>query len=911
MFTLRFTKKSSVVAVALAIGIMHAALAQNEAPAPAKSEFKRITVTGSNIKRVDVETASPVQIITREEMVRGGATSLNEVLRNISANVGGIDENRSNGFSAGAAGLNLRGLGTQATLVLINGRRLAAYAQPEYQTTFVDLNSVPIGAVERIEVLKDGASAIYGSEAMAGVVNIIMRDSFEGAMIDGSIGESVYKDGRQVRSSISVGGGSLVEDHFNAYATLDIRQRKSMYIGNRPDYIGTQNWTQWGYKDARSIYSFPGNIYWTDKATGKFTARTLSTNCPADRLTPAAVFLGAGATGEYCNFDDLKDGSFNSAGKTDRIGITSRATWQPNENVTVFAEAMLNQNKAVVTGNLHWIAGQNGQPTPALPITHPQYPKELIGPDGKTLAGGNGTVRVRAQFSDFPGQGQDNVTNFARYLLGSKGAISTWDWETAVLVNTSKVTSNNSSGVLLTPFVNAYKNGTLIFGGPNNAALFDSVKTQSSSDFSSGVYQWDAKLSGEIMSLPAGPLNMASGVEVRKEFLDTNPDPQSVAGELYHQAQSAPGFSNSRNIASLYTELSIPVLKNLEGSFAVRHDRYSDYGSSTTPKLGLKWNLSSALMLRGTVASGFRAPTLVENSTDVRNAFTTVLDPERCNAQFKEGCTWQSPYQSGANPDLQPETANSFTLGTVWEPTGWFNATVDLFRIKRMNEIGVYDIDKVLADPARYASDPAVQITRAPLTDVDRAAGATAGTITNIKSLLTNISITELRGMDIDLRGKFNMGEYGQLKPYVNLMYTMSYKSAPSPTDDLIEYAGTRGQPEVKAALGMDWKKAAWQLSADVVFIGKMSSKDDFTQPCTVGEEGYEDLCNGIPSFTTINIGGSYKGFKDWKISAAIQNVLNTTPPFVPYTTRGIGYYAPLHDATGRYLQLTAEYRFK
>ncbi len=907
MLTVRFAKKTSVLAVALALGTMTAALAQTAEPA---AELSRITVTGSNIKRINLETASPVQIITREEMVRGGATSLNEVLRTISANVGGIDENRTGGFSAGAAGLNLRGIGSQATLMLINGRRLAAYAQPEFQTTFVDLNSIPIGAVERIEVLKDGASAIYGSEAMAGVVNIILRDSFEGLMVDGSIGESVYKDGRQLRSSVSFGGGSLVEDHFNAYATIDVRQRKPMYIGNRPDYIGTQNWEQWGYKDNRNIYSFPGNIYWTDKATNKFTARTLDPNCPADRLVPAAVFFGAGATGQYCNFDDLKDGSFNSAGKTDRIGITSRATWQPNADITVFAEAMLNRNKAIVTGNLHWIAGQTGQPTPALPITHPQYPKELIGPGGKTLAGGNGTVRVRASIADFPGQGQENTTDFARYLLGTKGAIKTWDWETALLVNTSKVSSFSSSGVLLTPFVNAYKNGTFIMGGPNNAAVFDSVKTQSASAFSSGVYQWDAKLSGELFTLPAGPLSMASGLEIRKEFLETNPDPQSVAGELYHTASSPPGFSNSRNITSLYTELSIPILKSLEAQLAARHDRYSDYGTSTTPKLGLKWNVSPALMVRSTFAAGFRAPTLVENSTDIRNAFVNgVLDPARCNDKFKEGCSTSSPYQSGANPNLKPETANSFTFGTVWEPTTWLNASVDVWRIKRVDEIGTYNLDKVLADPARYANDPAVQITRNPLTDLDRAAGATAGEITNIKSLLTNVSVTDIRGIDIDLQGKFNLGEYGRLTPRLNLMYTMSYKNAPSPTDDLIEYAGTRGTPEVQANLGVGWKKAAWQLSADVNFVGKMSSKDDFTQPCAVGEEGYQDLCNGIPSFTTVNLGGSYSGFKDWKISASMQNAFNRTPPFVPYS--GLGFYRPLHNAMGRYIQVTAEYRFK
>lgn len=906
----KFALKASVLAVAAALGAMGTVHAQDSAKKEA--QLQKVTVTGSNIKRVNVETASPIQIITKEELVRGGATSLNEVLRNISSNVGGINEDRTGGFSAGAAGLNLRGIGSQATLMLINGRRLAAYAQPEFQTTFVDLNSIPIGAVERIEILKDGASAIYGSEAMAGVVNIILRNSFEGLVIDGSVGRSEYGDGQQVRSSVSAGVGSLIEDHFNAYVTLDVRQRKPMFFSNRPDYIGTQNWTPWGYADKRNLYTFPGNIYWTDKATNTFVSRTFDKNCPADRLVPATVFFGASAKGSACVFDDLKDGTFNSSGKTDRVGLTGKFTWQVNEATSVFGEAMLNQNKARITGNLHWVAGQTGQPTPALPITHPQYPKELIDPvTGKTLAGGNGTVRVRAQLLDFPGQGQENTTDFARYLLGTKGSLSSFDWETALLHNTSKVSSLNTSAILLTPFVNAYKNGTFLFGETaKNQSLYNSITTSAVNEFRSGVTQWDAKVTGELGSLPGGPVSMAAGLEVRREFLETSPDPQAVAGELYHQAQLPPGFSNSRNVSSVYTELSIPVLRQVEAQLAARHDRYSDYGSSTTPKLGVKWNVTPEFLLRSTMASGFRAPTLVENSTDVRNAFLNGFrDPARCNATFKGGCSTSSPYQSGANPNLKPETGNSWTLGFVWEPATWLNASVDIWRIRRNDEIGTYNIEKVLSNPARYAGDPAVSVTRAALTDADRAAGATAGEITMIKSLLTNVAVTDTRGVDVDLRGKFNLGEYGRLEPRLQVMFNTSYLNAPSPDDALIEYVGARGTPRVQANLGVTWKKAAWQVSADVEHMGSMSSQSDFTEPCDLEKEGYPDLCQGIASFNRVNLGVSYSGFKDWKLRGTVQNLFNKMPPFVPYN--GLGYYSALHSAMGRYFQITAEYTFK
>jgi iron complex outermembrane receptor protein len=887
--------------------------AKQEAAKAAPAEVQKVYVTGSNIRRINIESASPVQIITREEMVRGGATSLTEVLKGISSNVGGIDENRTSGFTSGASGLNLRGIGSQATLVLINGRRLASYAQPEFQTTFVDLNSVPIGAVDRIEVLKDGASAIYGSEAMAGVVNIILRDNFQGLETGGSYGKSSRHDGAQSRASISFGGGSLVEDHFNAYATLDVRNRKPMLLRNRDDYIGTEDWRPWGYKDGRSIYTYPGNIYWTDKATNKFVIRPLGNACAANRLVPASDIFGAGTQGSACVFDDFQDSKYDSAPTTDRIGLTSRLTWQPNANLTVWSELMLNQNKSQLSGLPHWVAGSNGQETPALPITHPQYPKDLIDPvTGKTLAGGNGTVRVRASLTDFPGQGQDNTTNFVRYLAGVKGSVGTWDWESAFLYNSSKVDSKSTAGILDTPFVDAYKTGKFIFGG-DNSALYSQILTNSASKFSSSMTQLDAKVSGELMTLPAGAVGIAAGVEMRREALETDPDPQAIAGELYHTAQSPPGFSNSRRTASMYGEATVPLFKSLEAQLAARYDHYSDYGHSFTPKVGLKWTVVPALMVRGTYAEGFRAPTLVENSTDVRHAFINGFkDPARCNDAFKDGCQWSSPYDSGANPALKPETAKSFTMGAVWEPTNWLYTSVDIWRIKRINEISTYDLDRVLADPARYANDPAIEITRDPLTATDKAAGATAGEITNIKSLLTNVSLTDIRGVDLQVKGTFNMGEWGTFVPDLNVQYTKSYLFAPSPLDSLTQYAGTRGTPKYQATLGMSWKKNAWTVSADTTYVGKMASKPDFTLPCQLEDEGYPELCNGIASFTTVDFGASYKGlfgYKNLKLSLAIQNVFDRKPPFAPYD--GLGFYQPLHNAMGRYFQVSAEYRFK
>jgi iron complex outermembrane receptor protein len=551
-----------------------------------------------------------------------------------------------------------------------------------------------------------------------------------------------------------------------------------------------------------------------------------------------------------------------------------------------------------------------------LPITHPQYPKDLIDPvTGKTLAGGNGTVRVRASLKDFPGQGQENTTDFTRTLVGIKGSLGSWDWESAALASVSKVSSLNTSAILATPFINAYKNGTFIFGNSTgNAGLYSSITTDAIDSFKSTLYQVDAKLNGELFNLPAGAVGVATGVELRRESLSTAPDPRSVAGELYHLAQSPPGFENSRSIASVYAEMTVPVLKSLEAQLAVRHDHYSDYGNSTTPKVGVKWSITPRYVVRGTYAEGFRAPTLVENSTDVRHAFVGFNDPLRCNATFKIGCSSSSAYDSGANPALAPETAKSYTLGLAMEPTDWLFATVDAWRIRRDNEISTYDLNRVLADPVRYANNPAAVVVRNPLTASDAAAGAKAGEVTLIKLLLTNVAVTDVRGIDVELKGKFNFGEYGRVEPRLQVAYMSSYKNAPSPEDEQIEYIGTRGTPKFQATFGVAWKKATWQLSADAVYVGNMASVGDFSVECVYKTQGYPALCdNGLASFTVVNLGGSYTGFmgnKNLKLGFAVQNAFDRKPPFNPYSS-ALGFYQPLHSSMGRYFQVSADYSFK
>jgi iron complex outermembrane receptor protein len=252
--------------------LLPSAQAQDAPAAPAAapaSTLNRVEVTGSRIKRVDAETPAPVQVITREQIDRSGVTSVAEALKRLPAgNVGAFNENTVASFTPGAAGVSLRGLGAQATLVLIDGRRTAPYGlAANGQQTFVDVNTIPLEMVERIEVLLDGASAIYGSDAIGGVVNIILKKDYTGTQLAAGFGLTSRSDGQSKRLSFTVGRGSLAADNYNFFANITHEDQASVKASRRPN-TRTADYSRFGLDDTRSEYSYPGNLY--DYDTGDF-----------------------------------------------------------------------------------------------------------------------------------------------------------------------------------------------------------------------------------------------------------------------------------------------------------------------------------------------------------------------------------------------------------------------------------------------------------------------------------------------------------------------------------------------------------------------------------------------------------------------------------------------------------------
>ncbi|MBU6437959.1 MAG: TonB-dependent receptor plug domain-containing protein, partial [Betaproteobacteria bacterium] len=390
---------------------------------------ERIEVTGSNIKRVSVETVAPVEIITREQIERTGQPTIAEVLRNIPSNTGGsFGESFSNSFAPGAAGISLRGLGQKTTLVLINGRRTAGYGFAQnLQDTFVDLNSIPSSAVERVEILKDGASAIYGSDAIAGVVNIILRQDYKGAEVSGGAGNSEGKN--DYRFSLTGGTGDLAVDKFTAFGVLDVYKRDLLELsdtkfGATRDFRSNQG--------GRNFTSLTGGGTWRNGAT---TYRAIS-SCTGTVLTgPQAIAAGlttSSAVGAAANTFCSKDfnSQFTALPKTDRVGFLGRANFQLGTAATGYAEVGISRNKTFQTFQSPFFAGTTGlQQTSAGLRPFPYNINFAPGVAGNPFTTNSAYVGV---LNDEGTRDTQITSDTYRLLVGAKYSLGSFDLDTGV-----------------------------------------------------------------------------------------------------------------------------------------------------------------------------------------------------------------------------------------------------------------------------------------------------------------------------------------------------------------------------------------------------------------------------------------------------------------------------------------------
>lgn len=710
-----------------------------QAPVPQKVE--KIDVTGSNIKRVDAEGPAPVQIITRQDIERSGQTTVGEVLRNLPINsAASYDDNFTGSFARGSSGVSLRGLGQKSTLTLINGRRMAnnPFAQ-NLQDTFVDLNSIPLAAIDRIEVLKDGASAIYGSDAIAGVVNIILRKDFSGLELGTGYGKSSHKDGAEKRASIAGGWGEAGKDKYNVLGVLDYFERDTTWARDR-DFSSTSDQRRYqGGTDGRSTLSNPGNYARVAGFPAPFApTRIPFSTCPAERRV---AINGVVQCVENTNV-------FNTLiPETKRLGLFSRLTYDVSSNLSGFFEVGFNKTETFTqSAPFSTPANQIGpgvarQINARLPVGNPNNPYSV-------------PVDVRYRFDDVGPRQIFNDTEARRFVAGLKGTAGTWDWESGVLYANSYSTQDDRNGISVTGLLAVIADGSYNFLNPsaNTAATYNRLKAEYQRRGDSTIKQWDAKATSELMQLPGGPLAVAIGVETRKESLDDIADDILIKGDVLGRSSSR--AKGSRTLTSGYAEFNVPVVKNLELQLAGRTDRYSDFGSSSTPKVAFRWTPVRELLFRGSYAKGFRAPNLVEAGDSAAFAFNTVVDTRRCAINVAYCPTVGAPAIISAGHGLKPEKSDSRSIGFVWDINKDVSVAIDGFDIAQKRLISTEGAQAILN---LETTDPvyAARVLRAPADATDIARGA-PGNIIGVLNQFVNLTELRTKGYDVDLRWRIH-----------------------------------------------------------------------------------------------------------------------------------------------------------
>lgn len=948
MLNLRRTEVAVAAALVLFGGHV-TALAQTDS-----GPVQRVEITGSNIKRIDAETSSPVQIIKREDIARSGATTVRELLDLLPASNSGAlsDINGSNSFASGASSADLRNLGKQSTLVLLNSRRVAPYALADFNEVFTNLDALPLDAVERVEILRNGASAIYGSDAVAGVINIITRKDYQGFQLGGDYQKSLTSH-RFDQSSVRMTGGfgDFDRDRFNILANVELFHRESVMWRDVLQYVNPEVnlWIPQGNAQL-STFSYPGNII------------------------GAGAIAGCGRViGGLCRYDRFS--RFEAQPKADRATALVSGRLNLGSELEGFAELLYSRTKTTyespyetygsANGPVQWgNAATGGTETflyRYLPATHP------LNPTGDA-------AEFRYRFVDSGGSASDTSDNY-RLVTGLRGNLKGYDWESALAFLGSQTKDRqrgrfsnsgfietigdynqvDANGVPTDPNFFNQPNGYHI-GQPNSPDVLNRLFPTYGTTGKTTQFAWDGKVSGELTQMSAGPLSFATGFDLRHEKFTLTPTGNLANGDIV-------GFGvtqtdASRNFGAVFAELNAPLAKNLETQVAARIDKFPGFGAHLSPKFGLRYQPVREVLLRGTAEGGFRAPNLTEAAKSKKTSFDNgVTDPKRCDAatQYAADLTAQSealpdsdpnkallaaqadivlqnecaagvPNITSYNPDLKPEVSRSFSLGLVLEPTQGLSMSLDYWNVRRKNEIGLRSTQELLAQEDDLP--PGIGVTRNDFnnlaldptfntTQLRQQYGVTVGSIQSLTNRFENVSRTKTSGIDFGLNGAVptSLGKVNVGLQSTYLINYYSYSSVINAYGDNL--AGRYGYSRFKATLDGSLDSGSMVNGFRIVHNSAQSLQGDYfdtdwtKQSCT--DSGIDEQHCRVAPYSRLDYYFIYKGIKNLTVNLYLRNVFNRYPPFdlkALYQSGGFVIPQQVEDAQRRTLKVSIDYKF-
>ncbi|MGY4828891.1 TonB-dependent receptor [Sphaerotilaceae bacterium SBD11-9] len=835
-------------------------LALGALPAQAQQQLERVEITGSAIKRVNQEGVAPVEVMTRKDIAKTGAKTVNELLAYIPSidifNQGELASNSPAG--SGTANIAMRGLSADNTLLLLNGRRLpvnALYDSSGAGAAF-DINSIPVSMIERLEILKDGGSAIYGADAVAGVINIITKKDYKGIDLAVGFGQSSRGDATEKSASLSGGFGDLSTERFNIAFGLDLFKRDPIYRADR-DLTNSVDFRRFGSADARSGFSPTGNVI--DPNTGAFVGVPYRA-CPPENQ----------GANNVCRYDFNKSilTSYNGA---DRVSGLLQGSFMVTPEIRLFGEVVAARTKD------HFEA----HPVPdyfVVPTTDPsQVPYEFA----------PGQIYIAGRFMQGGPRTTDRKSDTVNTVVGIEGSSFGLDWNANIGHGVSKVTNSDSNYYDLNLWTAATTSGALDpTSSTNDPAFVNSLKVTPVREGKSTIDYLNLGLAGDITKLPAGMLRYAVGASFNRETLSDTPDPLTQAGQVVGSIQQA-AVDASRNSQGMFGELAVPILTNLEAQVALRYDRYPDE-SKTSPKFGLAWRAIPQLMVRGSYSESFKAPVLKQLYGASEEGAITITSRTQCDLlgiPSTSPCLINAYQVNGANPNLVAETAKTYNIGFVFEPVQNFSATLDFWRIKKENDISAPTITTALEQGqfsfrnGRYYIDTS----------------------------LMNIAQRVNSGIDLDARLTFPGTAAGTITIRDTATYYDELMRQDSASEPLKEYVGTYAKPRWKNNFLVGTAFGDWAASGVIRTVSGFYDSDQ--------ESDVARTYNKVRTYEEFDVQGSYSGFKGMTLTAGIKNLLDSMPPFSAqnatdntYTQMG---FAELYNVRGRFFYLNLNYRFQ
>lgn len=894
-----WTLRETICACA-ALGAAVTAVAEDRDPAA--SDKIRIEVTGSNVPHPDTESGLPVQMLTREDIARSGVTTTAELLNHVSANFLGSNDQLAMGDSIrpGLASANLRGIGAGSTLVLLDGRRVANYA---FDGGAVDLNTIPLSAIKRVEILKDGASAIYGSDAIAGVVNFILRDDFRGleATTEGAWTQHGGAGGRG--ATVSAGRGALATDGYNVFATMSYTKEGVLWARDRP-YARTGYLPSEGV-NLLSTATFPANI---QAGPRLIVNPTYATGCapPTSIPTTAPLF----STAPLCGFD--YPSTIALLPPTERIGAFARVTFLANFDHRWFAEASYAHDRFLFTNSPSFAfrgITSDGEPV-FYPAGGPYYPTAFAAANGLS-----GDLNLRYRLTSLGPRRNATDTNALRVLAGAEGVEWGWRYDTALSYARNRETDSLVSGyVSQRRLLSALATGLINpFGasGPDGDALLAGTQIVGDVHVGEGsTLAFDARTSREIYDLPVGPLAIALGAEARRERLDNTYASAFTSGDVLGNAGAQPSARGARTVDAAFVEASVPMPGGLEAQVAARYDHYSDFGGTTNPKVSLRWQPARALLLRGSWGTGFRAPTLYDLHTPLVQGVLdqSTADPVRCPVtQAVSDCVgFFRQSVSGGNPNLHPERSEQVGAGFVWQPASALTLGADYWKINKRDVIGTLDPTVIFAQFDRFAL---TNIIRGP---VDPAFPGLPGPIETV--VLTNQNLGDLRtsGFDVDVAWRGPPSAIGTLSFRLDGTYVLRWDQQL----DARSYTSSLGRngfdivgpvPRWKHYATLTWKRGAWDATLAQTYQSGYSDAnvDRNGSPLSVPPRD-------VGSYEIWDLQGHYSGLRGTTITLGVKNLMDRAPPFSNQSASfQVGFDPKYADPRGRMYYARLSYEIK